>query len=419
MNTTGENGWDQTSAKEIFGTLWKGKFIIIIITVLALIISAIFSYFVIPEKYVASASLNVTPVKISVFDYGRTVTFVDYLSTLPMNTKADYIQQVKSPQVLDEAIKKLDLKDDSGNLLSASALNNSVTVVDFPNMSRIEIRVTDTDPMRATQIANAISQSLAEYVSVTSNAKFAETVELIEGQLLAEEETLEEKKQILNEYCLNHEDMDVTKEEEKALTEMIVARKGEILDLEIQIAADIMTVDALGATDYLEDPIESEDIDLSIDLDLSGSYQVNVEPGDLDEALDLIFVNELKNRIIANQATKETLVQSVDELQDSLYELQVFISDTEGDYNKVYADKENSQSIYNAYEQRYREANVYASSNVGDTVIKITTEATGGVKIAPSEKKNIAVAGMVGLCAGVFVVLFINYVSKMKKSTQK
>ena len=422
MNPSSENSWDQTTAKEIFGALWKGKFIIVIITAFAVIASMVFSFFVIPEQYEAFASLTVMPITLKMTDYGHSVAFIDYLATFPMNTKADYMQYVKSSQVLEEAIKRLDLRDDSGNLMSATVLSNSINIVDSPSTYRIDIRVTHSDPVKASQIANTVSQCYKEFVADLCNSRLQETKDLIADQLLAEGEILDERKRTLNEYRLNNKDLSVLKGERDTLIGLIIDSQSTILKKETQISADLITMSALGATSLLEDRIDIEEFDLSIDinsdLDKAGVNQVNIDPDDLDTTLDSIYVNKLKNRIIADQAIKQTLEQRVDELQIKLIEAHELITEDEHLYNKVYADKEFSQTIYNIYEQRYREVSVYSSSNFGDTIVSISADATPGVKTGPNETKNIAVASMVGLCLGVFVVLFVNYIKKMKKSSQ-
>jgi LPS O-antigen subunit length determinant protein (WzzB/FepE family) len=63
---------DEISLIEIITTLWKGKFIIISVTVAAMLITALFSYFLVTPLYRATATFDPAPYKYKAADVVRT-----------------------------------------------------------------------------------------------------------------------------------------------------------------------------------------------------------------------------------------------------------------------------------------------------------------------------------------------------------
>ncbi len=62
---------DEISLIEIITTLWKGKFIIISVTVAAMLITALFSYFMVTPLYKTTATVNPVPYKFKAADVIR------------------------------------------------------------------------------------------------------------------------------------------------------------------------------------------------------------------------------------------------------------------------------------------------------------------------------------------------------------
>ncbi|MDI3528475.1 MAG: protein tyrosine kinase modulator [Thermoanaerobacter sp.] len=128
---------------------------IVIITLLATIISGIFSYFIATPVYKASTSLIVSRTQSSALNNSQIQ--VQDIQTSRM-LAATYSEFVKSRRVLQPVIERLRLP------LTVDQLKNSVDVAAKGNTEIIEISVKNSDPRKAAEIANAIADSFVENI---------------------------------------------------------------------------------------------------------------------------------------------------------------------------------------------------------------------------------------------------------------
>lgn len=424
MNQPSEVIQDEINIRELIETLWKGKVIIAIVTVIAVLVSAIASFFFIPAQYQTSAALTVTPPDIKVSALDATISIVDYLAKIPKMAKADYILQVKSSQVLEDTIKKLDLKDTSGNYISAASLSNAVTVTDVANTALISIMVAYGDPAKAALIANTLGQSFADYVAENTKKQIQEAADAIALQLSNGEKDLLEKKQALNEYRSTNKNIDVLKGEATNIIGQILSYKASLQDIKTQIESDTSALQVMESASQSNGMIPSQDYKLSIDLNnvpgTVGSNQVNISPDSLSGSLLTINISTIQTRLVSNQAKEAAFEKRIPELETALTETQTTLTDKEYKFNTVSNDMAVSQLTYNAYEQRNREVKTYSESDIGKTIITMSSEASvPGEPVSPSKKRNIALGGVLGLCGSVGFVFFRNYWRKTKVISPK
>ena len=103
---------EEISLRELIEIILRGKWIIAAITIIAMLISGIFSFFVISPTYEARSTLMVSPLvqkspapgQDSAYD-----TLLSYLSQYPQMSLETYRVQVTNPHILNQVIKDLDL----------------------------------------------------------------------------------------------------------------------------------------------------------------------------------------------------------------------------------------------------------------------------------------------------------------------
>ncbi|MEW8997320.1 MAG: Wzz/FepE/Etk N-terminal domain-containing protein [Thermoanaerobacter sp.] len=139
----------------MFLIIRKRTKMIVIITLLATIISGIFSYFIATPVYKASTSLIVSRTQSSALNNSQIQ--VQDIQTSRM-LAATYSEFVKSRRVLQPVIERLRLP------LTVDQLKNSVDVAAKGNTEIIEISVKNSDPRKAAEIANAIADSFVENI---------------------------------------------------------------------------------------------------------------------------------------------------------------------------------------------------------------------------------------------------------------
>lgn len=134
------------SLKELFQTLKKRLALIISITLIAMIISGVVSYFVITTEYKSSTQILVNQAK-------------DSESTYSQNEVQTNIQLINTYSVIIKSAAILnDVRSDLKLNMSVSQLNNKITVESAQNSQVMTVSVTDPNPALALEIANKTAE---------------------------------------------------------------------------------------------------------------------------------------------------------------------------------------------------------------------------------------------------------------------
>ncbi|RVT63852.1 YveK family protein [Niallia taxi] len=145
------------SIKELFQTLRKRILLIISVTLIAMIVSGVISYFVLTPEYKSSTQILVNQSKEdqSVYNYNEVQTNVQLIST--------YSVILKSAAILNEVKKELNLD------ISVSELNNNISVESTQNSQIMTVSVIDTDPVNALKIANMVAEVFEKEIKEIMN----------------------------------------------------------------------------------------------------------------------------------------------------------------------------------------------------------------------------------------------------------
>jgi capsular polysaccharide biosynthesis protein len=145
------------SLKELFQTLKKRMSLIVIITVLAVMVAGIISFFIITPIYQASTQLLVNQAKNEQTEF-TTNTVQTNLQLI--NT---YNVIIKSPAILDKVADQL------GSDLTAAQLNEKITVASQQDSQVVNVTVQDPDPQMAADIANMTAEVFQKEIVTLMN----------------------------------------------------------------------------------------------------------------------------------------------------------------------------------------------------------------------------------------------------------
>ena len=161
-----ENTEYEIDLKEIFHMLQKRWVLITGITVSALIISAIVSFFILTPIYEASTTMIV--------NYKQNQESVMTYNDLQTSQKlvATYTEIVKSELVSDAVINKLNLE------LSPKELIDKISVSQVGQTEILKLTVKDEDPELATLIANTIAQVFQEDIGQMMEVDNVSTIDI-------------------------------------------------------------------------------------------------------------------------------------------------------------------------------------------------------------------------------------------------
>ncbi|MGD6802095.1 YveK family protein [Rossellomorea aquimaris] len=169
------------SLKELMATLRKRMSMILIITLIAVIVSAAVSYFVLTPIYQSSTQLlvNKSSQEQNAYDVNQVRTNLELINT--------YNVIMKSPAILDKVVDELDLD------MTAGTLNGKITVGSEQNSQVVNVTVQDEDPEQAAAIANKVAEVFqreivtimnVDNVSILSQASLGENPSPIKPQPL-------------------------------------------------------------------------------------------------------------------------------------------------------------------------------------------------------------------------------------------
>ncbi|MGD6778412.1 YveK family protein [Sutcliffiella horikoshii] len=167
------------SLKELFQTIKKRLWLIVLLTVLATTASGVVSYFLLTPIYQSSTQLLVNQAKSEQAQF----TSADIQTNLQLINTYNVI--IKSPAILDKVSENLDGK------VTAGELNGMITVGSANNSQVLDITVQNADPVLAATIANVTAQTFqaevidimnVDNVSILSGAQVGENPSPIKPQ---------------------------------------------------------------------------------------------------------------------------------------------------------------------------------------------------------------------------------------------
>lgn len=409
---------EEITLREMIEMVLKKKMIICLFTVVCLLISLFYSLFFYEPEYSASSVLLANPIESKQINMSSGINeMIDSLAVYPYMTIETYKEQVISSKILSEIINDLKLTDKNGKSIRWTNLVNKIDVDIVNNTNLLKITVKDKDPELAAKLANGISSKLIDYISENTR-KFAEQAKFEIEVLLKEEEVkLEEQSKKLQEYLAKSHNIEQMKLEIDSLNSKINTYNMTLIDLEKQISTDSEALKVLLAG---KKPFSSIDLDdknnikLNVPLnsgDTGKIIEINIDSSnDLQNALITIKATEIETRLIQNKAEKETLESKSIELEKRLKDMQTLLAEEEYKYNTVKRNYNLAEQTYNAYLDRHKEAVLAATSNIGESAIIVSEEAS--IPIDPSNfgKLFYLVAGaFIGVILGVITAFVLSY----------
>jgi capsular polysaccharide biosynthesis protein len=136
---------EKISLKKLLETFKRRLWLIVLLTVGAGLISGLVSYFYLTPVYEASTQILVNQKNDNqnLYNQNQLQTDVQLINT--------YNVIIKSPAILDEVVKELNLK------VTTDQLNQKIKVASQTDSQVINLSVQDTNPGQAAQIANTIA----------------------------------------------------------------------------------------------------------------------------------------------------------------------------------------------------------------------------------------------------------------------
>jgi succinoglycan biosynthesis transport protein ExoP len=140
-----EREMDEISLREIIEVVWNGKWIILLVTLLAVVTSGIVSFFVLDPVYEARSTVMINNPE----------------SDKQLSLQA-YKEQVANHAIMSRTISALNLHDQD---ITINRLRDKINAEIVKDTNLIRITVSDNDPKLAANITNAVTNQFVAFMS--------------------------------------------------------------------------------------------------------------------------------------------------------------------------------------------------------------------------------------------------------------
>ena len=415
---------EEISLKELIEVLLKRKTIIIAITIVSILTSGVFSFFVLEPVYESKAVIMVSDFAARVEtpeaeDVG-VENILAGLSQFPVLTMETYKQQASSPEVLLAVIEELDLEEE----YNVRTLANIISINTIKDTNLISVVVQHNDPEKASEIANVFANKFIVFVSEKTKERSTVASQYIEEQKLIEKQKLDDALIELKDFLAQPEGTSEISKELSAKLGLLTSFKTQIvqnrLSLEVLTKALQETKNQLRETpqkftttrSILEDSLLADVIRES-----TGKTSQEIAPIQMEaEEMNSIYI-ELTSRIanisisiVETKTRIDNIDRAINDTQAEIETLQAQLAEKQHEERIINQRVSIAQGIHDSFNRKHEELRVAESAQIGkDSMLVMSRAISGDAPVAPRKALNVAIAAVLGLMMGVFIAFFVEY----------
>jgi len=415
---------EEISLRELIEILLKGKKLIAIITVIAIIASGVISFLVLDPVYEAKTILIASGVnaKAQPQPEARNIEeLLDSMSQYPQMSIEAYKEQIKNPQILDQVITELNLEEKE---ISRVSLRDMITLSTIQNTNLITISVKNNDPALAADIANTVAKKFTAHITEIAKSQADKSSNYIKTQMEIEKENLDAVLLEYKNYLSQPKGLLELQKEVNSKTDLITQYKNDLLNAEIEENKILASLESakkeLANTSekiilkktIADDPLLTQYAENKVDNDEKSVFSIELESEELNEVYTYLKsqISDYEIRLSETKAHKQALVQAIETTRNELETLQAELADKQHQDNIMKQKVEFAQSTYEAFLNKYEETRILKSSDIGETSIIIASPAVEPLTpVGPRKTLNMAIAAVLGLMIGVFAAFFKEY----------
>ena len=395
---------EEISLRELIEILLKGKWVIIGLTLIALIISGIVSFYMLKPIYQAKAVLSIEKISIpSIASEGLEGLVDAFLSTSEVSAQS-YVVEAKTTDALNKVMDKLHI---DAHAMPLNVLAEKINVQIIKDTDLLEIIVKDNEAQTAAAIANAVSEVMVESAVLHTKEDSSSDNTLLDNQVKTQHTNLEKREAEWKEYLQKPDS---------------VAELATELDTLLKLLSDFQTREKyleieMHKTNTMIETIENQLKDLP--------EKIALKDQDLtSEELNPVYI-ELKKELEINKALlaqlkveDELIKEETDGIKANINNIQVKLVDKKATLEQLELNVESAKDNYLMFHNKREEVRFIEMMKNRKAPLRIVSRASEPqVPITPKKKLNLSIGACLGLMLGVVVVLFRSYWSNT--SSQK
>ncbi len=430
---------EEITLRECIQVLINQRKLIAIITIVAILSSAVLSFFVMSPVYEGKVILMASGIN----NKQQVVSQVEGVDAL-LNTLSQsqfsqmsietYKEQINNPQILQQTIDELKLDERD---ITRRSLKQMITLGTIKDTNLITITIEYSDKKLAADIANTIARKFTDFVSEKAKEQATKSSTYIKQQMDIEKENLDKVLLEYRTYLSEPRGLNELQKELDSKLELITQYKSDLMNSNIEeqkLRASLTAAEGqLKDTpqkiavnrSLLDEPFISQALEGSTGKSGKDLFGVKVEAEEINDAYIELknIVSNLNVELAKTVAQKNNLQKEINVLQKELEALQGDLAIRQHQDMIIQEKVKFAQDTYNSFLEKYEETRIARSSAIGDSTIIMVSPAVEPLQpVAPNKVLNVAIAAVLGLMLGVFVAFFKEYWSSTgdnSKSNQK
>lgn len=414
---------EEISWREVIEILLQGKWLITAITVTAMLVSGIFSFFVLDPTYEARVTLLVVQPKAQQESSDDSV-LSRYLQSIAESTQLSldtYVNQVKNPALLDRLRNRLELDPYEYTI---RRIGDMIKVLNPEKTNLIEIVITHTDPQLAATMANTLAEEFVDFINEQSKERINQSIVVLEQQLVSEEEKLNAALDAYTSFLSESRGVAHLEQAYNAKIALLTQFQTELAETKVALNTtraglaegerELANLSQFITTEksLVEDNLMRDYVKDATGKNLNQLAHLKMENQEVNEAyidllklvnMDRMAVKQLENKLAS---LEESIAQTAKEIEM----LQIELAEKKAVEERLLNKLNDAKRTYDRLVQKYDEALIASAIDSAEAQINLVAPAWVPVTpVGPRKMLNLAIAGVLGVMVGAFVVFFRHY----------
>ena len=416
----------EVELRNYINVLVRRKKLIIGITLVAVLVSGILSYFVLPPVYEASGSLLVNPKGASV-NITSLEDLLSPLSYLPQISVATYSVIIKSKDIEKKVFDELNLSSSPYNL-TLSNFDSMIKVENPANTTLIKVYVQYKDPDLAQKIAKNILNDTLLYITDLNSTQIQSSKSALEGQFLNAKKELENAQKALADFNSKKDNLDSLNRQRSSYVDALNSYLSDLLLFNSQIAQYENQLSSTRAElkkenkyltlekSIIDDPLLSQLAQQLVNENIVYLSGLKVNSEEINPVYEDLRNKEENYTITLSglKAKKTSLENLVTAAQEKIHKLDEAINSQQLELNDLNRKVDMTQTYYSTMSSNYLQSSFVPLSPVIISEEPIIPEKP----VKPNKILNIAIAGVAALFFSILLAFFLEYWYRTKSENK-
>lgn len=413
----------EISLRELIEILLQGKWLIAALTVIAVVVSGVLSFFVLEPTYEARATMLVVQPKIEPANRDDGV-LSRYLQSIAESTQLSldtYVNLVKNPALLDRVRNRLELDPHEYTI---RRMGDMIKVYTSEKTNLIEIVITHTDSELAATMANTLAEEFVGFINEQSKERINQSIVVLEQQLVSEEEKLNAALDAYTSFLSESRGVAHLEQAYNAKIALLTQFQTELAETKVALNTtraglaegerELANLSQFITTEksLVEDNLMRDYVKDATGKNLNQLAHLKMENQEVNEAyidllklvnMDRMAVKQLENKLAS---LEESIAQTAKEIEM----LQIELAEKKAVEERLLNKLDNAKRTYDRLVEKYDEAQIASAIDSAEAQINLVAPAWVPVTpVGPRKMLNLAVAGVLGVMVGAFVVFIRHY----------